>query len=54
MKFTLPKRRDLGFAFISHSQIHPVKLLVKDKQFATPPRDGKWIHILEIKKILMD
>jgi hypothetical protein len=28
------------FAFVSHSENHPDNLLVKDKQIATPPREG--------------
>jgi hypothetical protein len=32
----------------SRSDDHPVKLLVKDKQFATPPREGKSSRILKI------
>jgi hypothetical protein len=48
----VPKRRNLGFALVSRSENHLVNLLVKDKQFATPPREGKGNNNEKTKKNL--
>jgi hypothetical protein len=65
MKFTLPKRCNLGFAFDSHSENHPDKLPTKSaichpigfadgKPLSEVAKgDGGWerLRILEIKRL---